>query len=308
MSGRADELASRLGWSIVGLALIASIVGLFSVGQAETFEFRTVRGETVELYGGGIYRYDSVFQAGANQGTDLLTLLVPVPLLVLTLLATRRGSLRARLLRLGTFVYFLYLYASLALHTAYNGLFLVYVLLFAASLLAVMLDFVALARRDLTASLRPGLPRRAPAWFMIGSGLVTLLIWSMGPVADLLGGPAPELGVAQTLFTNALDIAVIVPAALIAGRLILEENPIGYVVAFALLVLEVLLAPMIALQTAFQIAAGESFTAAQVIGPISGFVLLALIALAVVVGLLRHIEDRTPQLANAPTSSGARVA
>jgi hypothetical protein len=53
----------------------------------------------------------------------------------------------------------------------------------------------------------------------------------------------------------------------------------GYVVAASLLVLEVLIAQLIGLQTVSQIYAGETFTAAEVAGPMGGFVVLALLAL-----------------------------
>jgi hypothetical protein len=68
-------------------------------------------------------------------------------------------------------------------------------------------------------------------------------------------------------------------------------NPLGYLIAFSMLVLEVLLAPMIAAQTVSQLSAGISFTPGEIIGPMIGFVILAILALWVLAILLRNISD-----------------
>jgi hypothetical protein len=68
-------------------------------------------------------------------------------------------------------------------------------------------------------------------------------------------------------------------------------NPFGYLIAFSMLILEVLLAPMIAAQTVSQLSAGISFTPGEIIGPMIGFVILAVLALWVLAILLRNISD-----------------
>jgi hypothetical protein len=88
--------------------------------------FTTVHGTVVELYGGGLYGSDTVFAAAGQRGTDAVTLVLGIPLLVASILRYRRGSLRGGLLLTGTLGYFLYVYAGPALGTVvYNELFLV---------------------------------------------------------------------------------------------------------------------------------------------------------------------------------------
>jgi hypothetical protein len=194
------------------------------------------------------------------------------------------------LLLTGTLVWFLYVYASLALGTAYNNLFLLYVALFSAALGAFVLAFGSIDLQALPAQVSSRLPRRGLAFFMVGSGVVTLGVWIEAPVSALIKRQPPSvIEHSTTLFTHALDLAVIVPAAILAGVLILRRAPLGYLMAFSLLILEVLLAPMIALQTAFQLQAGVTFTTAEIVGPIGGFVVIALIAIWFLVALLRTI-------------------
>ena len=87
--------------------------------------------------------------------------------------------------------------------------------------------------------------------------------------------------------TYALDLAVITPAAGFAGLLVRRRDPLGYLLAAPLLVTIVLLLPAIALSTALQAAAGISFTAAEVAGPIAGFGILGGLGGWLLVRLLR---------------------
>ncbi|MBX0330536.1 hypothetical protein K2Z83_23040 [Oscillochloris sp. ZM17-4] len=277
---------------IAALALIAAGAGLFWQAGGSPFTVTTLRGQTVTMYGQGLYRFDTRFMGAGNRGTDAVTLALGIPLLIMATRRYRRGSLRWGLLLVGTLVYFLYVYASLALNAAYNDLFLVYVVLFSASLFAVVLIYASIDLSALQAHFLPSLPRRGPALFMFASGLVTLLIWLAPLLSALFQGQPPELlGSSTTMVTDALDLGIITPATIIAGVLILRRAPLGYLIACSLLVLEMLLAPMIAAQTISQMIAGVTFSTGQIVGPIAGFSLLALAAVVVTTVLLRTISD-----------------
>ena len=215
-------------------------------------------------------------------------------------LSHRRGSLRGALLLLGALAYFLYVYTTLALSAPYNDLFLVYVALFSASLFALALVSASVDRVALHARSSPGVPRRGPAAFMFGSGIVTLLVWLSPLVTARIADQPPKLlDSYATMVTHALDLAVITPLCLVAGRLLLRRAAPGYLIAFPLLGLIVLLGPALAAQTATQLAAGVAFAPAEVAGPIGGFGLLGMLAVWVMVALLRHV---------APTMTPTEVA
>jgi hypothetical protein len=291
------KLSNTIIWLsllIAVLAMFAAGVGVFWQDGGSAFSFTTLRGETVELYGQGLYRYDTRFTGAGFRGTDVLTLLVGIPLLLITLFFYRRGSLRGGLLLAGTLVYFLYAYASLALAAAYNNLFLVYIILFSASFFAFVLTFTAIDPQVLSASFSARMPRRGPAIFMFVSGLVTLVVW-LGPLLSALiqNQPPALLGSYTTKVTDVLDLGLITPTTFIAGVLILRRASLGYLIACSLLVLEIMLLPMIVLQAISQISAGISFTPGEIIGPIAGFATLGLFALWVLVAILRHISPAT---------------
>jgi hypothetical protein len=272
------------------LALVAAGAGLFWPGGGGPFTFTTLRGESVQIYGQGLYRHDTLFIGALYRGQDVVMLVVGIPLLVLSALLYRRGSLRGGLLLMGTLAYFLYVYASMALGAAYNPLFLLYIALFSASLFAFVLAFVSLDRQALAARLSGQLPHRPIALFMFICGLLTLAVW-LGPLLGSLmqGQPPKFLGSYTTIVTDVLDLGIIVPATFLAGVLLLRRATLGYLVTFALLVIIVILLPGIIASTVSQLAAGVSFTTGEIAGPITGFLLLGLVAGWIVVIFLRPL-------------------
>jgi hypothetical protein len=99
-------------------------------------------------------------------------------------------------------------------------------------------------------------------------------------------------------------LAVITPAAAMAGVLVRRRNPLGYLLAAPLLVTIVLLLPTIALSTALRAAAGISFTVPQIVGPIAGFAALGGVGTYLLVRLLRAV----PTSASPTGSSDDRAA
>src|ERR1044071_9442647 len=112
------------------LSLFAVLMGLFYETPGAPYSVTSFRGEQVMINGQDLYYYDTVSTAAQMQVNDIITLLVGLPLLVISTWLALQGSLRGRLLLTGTLGFFLYTYMSMSMLTAYNGLFLVYVALF----------------------------------------------------------------------------------------------------------------------------------------------------------------------------------
>ena len=288
---RTSRAVLLLSLLIIALAAAAAGVGLFWSGPDGPETFTTVRGNVIEMYGDGLYRHDSLFTGAAYKGQDAVTLLLGVPLLAFSLWLYRRGSWRGGLLLVGTLAYFLYVYATMAFGAAFNELFPVYVTLLSASLFAFVTAFASLDHRALQARISTDMPRRFPAIFLIASGVVTLGVWLMMVLDALNGDTAATLKSSTTMVTHALDIGVITPAAILAGILIWRRRPLGILVAMSLLVVEIMLTPLILAQTLFQLSAGISFTTAEMVGPISGFVLISLLAIGVTATILRGVTE-----------------
>jgi hypothetical protein len=283
--------ALKLSLAIAVLASVAAAVGLLWSGGTAPGAVTTVHGERVELFGEGLYRYDSVFKAAGNRGSDLVTLGLAAPALLVARRRYRAGSAAGALALLGVLGWFLYLHASLALGTAYNELFVVYVALSSSALFAVVLVVrsVDLSRLDGDTLLR--LPLRPLAVLLHVSAALTAFVWLEPVVSAALAGRPPALLLhSTTLVTEALDLAVIAPAAVVAGLLLRRRRTEGLLIGVPLLVLLWVLAPAIVIGPVFQQAAGWPFTPPQVVGPIAGFVALAAAATATLVPTLRGLH------------------
>ena len=115
-----------------------------------------------------------------NLGTDVVTLFVGIPLLAVTAVATRRGSLRARLLWLGALGYLAYDYGMYALGVRWNPLFLLYAALFGLSLYALITGLVGTdAEHDLA----------LVSWYALGTRVLDL-----SGLVGLSAGVSEEMG------------------------------------------------------------------------------------------------------------------
>ncbi|MDO9535651.1 MAG: hypothetical protein Q7J85_10065 [Bacillota bacterium] len=232
------------------LALFAVSVSLFWQDGGGTYTFMTLRGDPVVIYGQGLYRYDSLLVGAGNRGVDLVTMALGIPLLLFSIVLYGRGSLRGALLLTGIQAFFLYIYASFALGSAYNELYLVYVALFSASFFAIVLLLTSIPARDLFVNLSTRLPNRVIATIMFITAFFTLILWIEAPLSSLIhGGPPATLGHYTTLATHSLDLAIIVPSLLFSAVMILRRDPTGYLVAIPLLSILAMLAPALTAMT-----------------------------------------------------------
>lgn len=276
---------------ITVLALLAASIGLFWQDGGSSFSFTTLHGQTVQLLGQGLYRYDTIATAAQEKAQDVVTLFLGIPLLVIALFLYRNGSLRGHLLLTGTLGYFLYTYTSMAFNTAYNALFLVYVALFSASLFAFVLALCSIDIRALPGHFSPHLPLRSIAGFLFASGGFLFLMWLGLIVPPLLAGQVPQgLESTTTLVIQVLDLGVIVPVAVLSGLLLLRRAPLGYLLASTVLVKSVTLGAAVSAMVVGQLLVGVQLPISQIVG----FPLLALIGILLTVVLLRHVSQGVP--------------
>jgi hypothetical protein len=286
---------SALNWLIpliVVLALIATGFGLFTPGDGNRISFTTVRGETVEVWGQGLYKYDSPLGATGFTAADVITLVLAIPILVISFLLYRRGSLKGGFLLTGALAYFLYNYLSMGFGAAYNNLFLAYTLIFAASLYGLILALISFDLNTLPSHFGTGLPRNGIGIFLIVSGIILSLIWLVLSIfpALIAGKAAPEASYYTTFTTGIIDIGLIAPALLLGGMLIRRGTPFGYLLASTLLVFTCILGAN--LTTAGIVQVGKQvLTIGQAMMFTVPFVILSLFALWFTVLLFRNVWE-----------------
>lgn len=271
---------------ILVLALTTTTLTIFSPETGEAFTFLPVQGEEVILSGKGLYQFDTVFIASGFKAQDLVTLFIAIPFLLISILYYKMGSLKAGLILLGILGYFVYAYASLSLGAFYNDFFLLYIAIFSSALFSSVLLY-----RNIHLQPVAIMPKTGPAVYIILSGIFTLFVWLAPLITAAVENAAPAfLGHYTTLITHVLDLGIITPLTFISGFLILKRDPEGYKLLFPLIGIIVFLIPVISLATYIQIRAGISFSTGEIIGPISGFLVLGLFGVWVLSSILNKIK------------------
>jgi hypothetical protein len=273
---------------IVMLSLFATGVGILWQGQGMPFAFRTLRGETVTIQGSGLYQFDSVSYAAQAIAQDVVTLLLGIPLLSLSMFWYRQGTLRSKLLLTGTLGYFLYTYTSYAFLMAYNSLFLVYTALFSLSLFAFIFTLRTIEVSELPAHFSARLPRRGIAAFLFLVGAFLLLAW-LGRILPAIPNGSIPVGLesATTLVIQALDLGIIAPIAFLAGVLLLQQKPYGYLLTSIMLIKGCTMLIAITAMIIGQLLVGAPMNPVE----IWVFPLFAVIGIVLTVVLLKHVRE-----------------
>ncbi len=219
---------------IILLAGFSAAMGLFYDTPGEPISFTNHRGETAIITNHGLYRYDSISSTAQMQGNDLVTLVVGIPVLIISAIYAFRGSLRGRLLLTGTLGFFLYTYMSMSMLTSFNQLFLLYVVVFSSSLFSFILCLMSFDISYLAGHFSPKLPRKAFAIFFFLICLFLILAWTGRILSPILQNTNPILENTTTMVIQAMDLGLVVPLAFLSGFLLLRNSGWGYLLTSVL--------------------------------------------------------------------------
>jgi hypothetical protein len=271
--------------------MITSGFGLFYKTDGQPFNFINQYGDTVKIYGNGIYKNDSFFMAPIFKGTDFTILFLAIPLLIISLiLDVKYNTLRTRLFIVAVVALFLYYSTSISTGVVYNVLHLVYIALFSCSLFAFITGFSLLGKYSIKPTVKID-----TIWlkiFLFLSGLSLFAAWLPDIILSLINKRSLELiEVYTTQITYVLDMAIISPVIFICMYNLSKQNNLGYILLGIILNTLVLVGIMVINQTIFQSIAGIEAPVEAIITKAGIFVLLALIAIYYEIKLFRNIKN-----------------
>ncbi|HLP47669.1 MAG TPA: hypothetical protein VK469_17115 [Candidatus Kapabacteria bacterium] len=210
-------------------ALAASIGILSNEGQGLS-EYKTIRGEVIEIYGKGIYKHMTAEVAPQGIAQDYVTLFIGIPLLLIALFKTRKGSFVGRFLLCGTLGYFLVTYLFYLVMGMYNPLFLVYAFLMGTSFFAFSLTMLSFEVEKLPAYFRENTPVKFTGGFLVFNAFSIAFLWLSIVLPPLLDGTIypKSLDHYTTLIVQGMDLGLLLPLAVISGILLLKKKAFGY--------------------------------------------------------------------------------
>jgi hypothetical protein len=155
-----------------------------------------------------------------------------VPLLLLSIVLAQRGSIRGRVMLIGSLAYFFYVYLMYATMTGINRLFLVYIGIFAAALVTVVPLVINFDIAALGNTISGRFPYRSIIAFSVSTSLFIGTLWLRLSIPVMQSGKfPPEFAGMTTLETQAMDLGLVIPLGLATAWSLARHRPWGYLLA-----------------------------------------------------------------------------
>ena len=264
------------------LVMVVTITGILSFDPGQSYYAMNQYGESIRIWGSGIYSHDSFFKAPIHIGTDFTVLFVVVPLALYSFTKFwKKQSVERYIQNFGYISLLLYYSASIAFGVTYNRLHLVYILLFSTCLFSVniLLAFFYKKENEENRGVNSFFTKGMKV-FLVLSGFSLFVAWLPDSIQTLINdSPLALIEVYTTEPTHVLDMGIISPLMFITYYLCKKEKFIGYVLFRMILIVGQIIGIMLTLQTVFQILAGIELPIPALITKVFIFIILAAFAL-----------------------------
>lgn len=265
---------------IIVMLIIITTVGVSSFKTDRSYIFTNQYGDDVEMFGNGIYANDSYFKAPIFIGTDLVMLLIVVPMLIIALIKDIKGrTVKSKLLLISIIGTVLYYATSISFGVTYNVLHLLYILLFSTSLFSLFKLIMEIDFNELRRKQKLDLPSKGIKAFLIVSGIALIVAWLPDIIPTIISNSSlPLIEVYTTEITYILDMGVISPLLFICLYYLKNKDGLGDVILAIMLKLCVIIGLILPMQTVFQLIAGIEIPIPALITKVSIFILLSIFA------------------------------
>ena len=272
---------------IVVLVVIISAIGVFSSG----FEFEKIvvnaYGDEVELFGRGIYTYESLFKAPILIGTDFIFLVFIVPSFIYFQWFSKKKSIKNDIVLLGYMTCFMYYSASLAFGAIYNALFMLYISLFSLVFfrlwnLLKLFDFQKIEKTISNKNVPKGV-----RLFLVLAG-ASVMVWLVEIIGTIFTGrPPTHIGMNTTEPTFVKDLGLILPLCWLSSYWIGKKQAVGVVIGSMMLILCGAIGLIVISQSVFQYKYNVIISAMEVVLYVVPFVALSLLSFSFLMKLLK---------------------
>lgn len=224
---------TNLSLLIVMLSLIATITGIQSSGSSGSYEYESIRGETVLIYGYGIYKHMSAEVAIQGIAQDYVTLFAGMPVLLISLFYARRGSCKGLYILAGTLGYFFVSYLFYLMMGMYNYLFLIYAALTGVSFFALIFTLFEFTTHEITERFAMNTPVKFSGAFLMFTAVIIGLLWLSMVVPPLIDGTVYPAAVEHytSLIVKGLDLSLLLPISFYCGLQRYKKKPLGFIIA-----------------------------------------------------------------------------
>ena len=180
------------------------------------------------------YARETPFSRVGGVASDIVDLLLVVPVLLISGIKGHRGSVPWRLAWLGTQGYLLYNFVIYAFGVHFNALFFVYCATLGLCLYATVFSLRFVPLEQIAQTYGPRAPRKTVAVVFLVLAIATTAFDLPEDIAATLAGRLPQMATAANLpvpFVHVLDLVFLLPALFIAAILLFRRKAAGYALA-----------------------------------------------------------------------------
>lgn len=269
-------------------AIVSSCIGFFYTNGGGPRIVQNIYGQRVTLFGDGIYANDSILKASTAKGTDVVSILAGLMLLIMIIFF--KHSRAGALIQAGLLSIILYASAYVTVGVNFNRLFLLYVLQFGSSAFAFVISLKHITN---TEPYDKGIYEQhmtGTGIFLIISGC-SALIWLMFVLpATITGKPMENIEIYTTEPTFVFDLGIILPSSLSCGIMLIRKIRNGYRFAPVLLTLFTGVGACVISQTVVQTALGIHLPIGQLLGLVVSFVIIGTFSTVLNYRLLKYAK------------------
>ena len=252
-------------------SLVATLLGIFSNSGQGAYSYKTIRGETIEIYGKGLYRHMSSDVAIQGIAQDYVTLFIGIPLLLFGLFFYRKEKTNAKFLLTGVLLYFFLTYLFYTAMAMYNEMFMAYVLLLSCSFFALILNLITFDYK--TTFLKSGKIIRIAGYFLVVNSILIASLWLSIILPPLINNSIYPIQLQHytTLIVQGFDLGIFLPIGFISAVLALRKSNVGSIFTIIYVVFLSLLMTALTSKVIFMAIAGANVVPAIFIIPAIGF-------------------------------------
>ncbi len=192
------------------------------------------------MYWPATYARETPYSRAGGLASDIVDLLLVVPVLLISGIKGYQGSVPARLVWLGTQGYLLYNFVIYAFGVHFNALFLVYCATLSLCLFATVFSLQFVPLEQIAQTYGPRAPRKTIAIVFLVLAIQTAVFDLRADIAAILAGRVPQdiIDANQSVnFVHVLDLGFLLPALCITAILLFRRKASGYALAPAFLTL-----------------------------------------------------------------------
>lgn len=233
----------------------AGLTGILSDEGSGSYQYDSIRGETIEIYGKGVYKHMSADVAIQGIAQDYVSVFIAIPLLLFSLIGFLKGSKKAGFLLVGTLAYFFISYMFYSTMGMYNYLFLVYLALMCLSFFGLFLILKDIHHYRLEELFYQNKTGKIVGGFLLFNSIAIAVLWLGVVVPPLIDGSIYpiELQHYTTLIVQGFDLGLLLPVCFVVALQLRKGKKDGYIygttyIVFLSILMTALSAKIIAMQ------------------------------------------------------------